>query len=133
MDRQRDIMALRAKVPKTAKLSETSLAGKLQRHVLTYKNTLDTLRVARANAESDLAVLLASHLDRPREAKKTLANLFAAPGTIHLASRSATVRLMPAATMPERAALSAFLQDLTRLNLALPGDPDRRHLRWMLK
>ncbi len=133
MDRQREIMALRAKVPKAAKLSDTPLAGKLQRHVLTYKNTLDTLRVALANAESDLAVLLASHLDRPREAKKTLPNLFAAPGTVHLAARTATVRLMPAATTPERAAIGAFLQDLSRLNLNLPGDPDRRHLRWMLK
>ena len=133
MERQRELMALRATVPKTAKLSETSLAGKLTRHVLSYKNTLDTLRVALANAESDLAVLLASHLDRPREAKKTLANLFAAPGTIHLASSGATIRLMPAATAPERVALSAFLQDITRLNLTLPGDPDRLNLRWMLK
>ena len=133
MERQRELMALRATVPKTAKLPETPLAGKLTRHVLSYKNTLDTLRVALANAESDLAVLLASHLDRPREAKKTLANLFAAPGTVHLASSSATVRLMPAATAPERAALSALLQDIGHLNLTLPGDPHRLNLRWMLK
>jgi len=30
---------------------------------------LDTLRTALANVEADLAVLLARHLDRPREAR----------------------------------------------------------------
>ena len=133
MERQRDLMALRAKVPKKAKLSETPLAGKLKRHLLPYKNVLDMLRVVLANVESDFAVLLAPRLDRPREARKLLATLFAAPGTIHLGSRSVTVRLMPAATAPERIALSAFLRDVSQMNLTLPGDPDRRALRWMLK
>src|SRR5690242_20754989 len=53
---------------------------------------LDTLRTALANLESDFAVLLARRLDRPREAKKLLATLFAAPGTIHVGSRAVTVR-----------------------------------------
>jgi len=91
------------------------------------------LRVVLANVESDFAVLLAARLDRPREARKLLATLFAAPGTIHLGSRSVTVRLRPAATAPERIALSAFLRDVSQMNLTLPGDPDRRALRWMLK
>jgi hypothetical protein len=62
MDRQRDLMALRAKVPKTTPVSETPLAGKLRRHELRYKNVLDTLRSALANVESDLAVMLARHV-----------------------------------------------------------------------
>jgi len=123
MDRQRDLMALRATVPRTAKVSETSLAGKLKRHLLPYKNVLDTMRVVLANVESDCAVLLAPRLGRPREAKKLLATLFAAPGTMHLGSRSVTVRLMPAATAPERTALSAFLRDVSQMNLTLPGGP----------
>lgn len=132
MERQRDLTALRAKVPAVAPVSETPLAGKLRRHQLGYKNVLDTLRIALSNLESDLAVLLARHLDRPREVKKLIATLFAAPGTVHVSSRGVTVRLMPAATESERLALRAFLRDVTRLRLSLPGDPDRRRLRWVL-
>jgi hypothetical protein len=133
MERQRDLMALRAKIPAMAKVSETPLAGRLRRHQLGYKNVLDTLRTALANAESDLAVLLAQHLVRPREAKKTLVNLLTAPGGVHVGSRGVTVRLMPAGNDAERAAFRAFLRDVTRLRLSLPGDPDRRRLRWVLK
>jgi hypothetical protein len=132
MERQKDIMAQRAFVPRMAKVSETKLAGKLRRHELGYKNVLDTLRTALANVEADLAVLLARHLDRPREAKKLLAALFAAPGTVKLTSRSLTVKLMPAGSAAEQAAYARFLDDVTRLNLSLPGDPDGLALRWML-
>ncbi len=133
MERQRDLMALRATVPAVAKVSETPLAGKLRRHELGYKNVLDTLRIALANLESDFAVLLAKRMERPREAKKLLSTLFAAPGTILLGARTVTVRLMPAASASERVALRAFLADLTRRRLSLPGDPDRRRLAWRLK
>jgi hypothetical protein len=133
MERQTELMALRAKVPKVAPVKETPLAGKLRRHELGYKNVLDTLRVVLANLESDLAVMLAPHLDRPREVKKLVANLFAAPGTVRVSSRAVTVRLMPAATETERNAFRAFLHDVTRMRLSLPGDPDRRRLRWVLK
>lgn len=91
------------------------------------------LRSTLANLESDYAVMLARHLDRPREAKKLLATLFAAPGIVHLGSHGVTVRLMPAASEVERTALRAFLADLTRRRLSLPGDPDRRRLTWALK
>lgn len=132
-ERQRELMALRATVPAVAPVSETPLAGLLRRHELGYKNVLDTLRSTLANLESDYAVLLARHLDRPREAKKLLATLFAAPGTVHLGSQGVTVRLMPAASASERAALRTFLADVTRRRLSLPGDPDRRRLSWALK
>jgi hypothetical protein len=133
MERQRDLMAMRATVPAIAKVSETPLAGKLRRHDLGYKNVIDTLRIALANLESELAVQLARHLDRPREAKKLLATLFAAPGTVRISSRAVTIHLMPAASESERLALRAFLRDVTRMKLVLPGDPDRRRLRWVLK
>ena len=133
MERQAELMALRAKVPKVAKVSETPLAGKLRRHVLGYKNVLDTLRVALANVEADLAVKLAPHLDRPREVKKMLATLFDAPGTVRVSSRAVTVGLMPAASESEREAIRTFLRDVTRRCLSLPGDPDGRRLRWVLR
>jgi transposase len=133
MERQAELMALRASVPKIAPVKDTPLAGQLRRHELGYKNVLDTLRVALANMEADLAMMLAPYLDRPREVKKLLATLFASPGTVRVSSRAVTVRLMPAATEPERNAIAAFLRDVTRLCLSLPGDPDRRRLRWVLK
>jgi hypothetical protein len=56
-----------------------------------------------------------------------------APGTVRISSRVVTVHLMPAAGESECLALRAFLHDLTRMKLMLPGDPDSRRLRWMLK
>lgn len=107
-------------------------AGKLRRHELGYKNVIDTCRIALANLEADLAVMLAPRLDRRREVRKVLATLSAAPGTVRISSRAVTVRLMPAASESEREALRAFLRDVTRMRLSLPGDPDRRRLRWVL-
>jgi len=133
MERQKDLMAQRATVPAIAKVSDTPLAGRLRRHEQGYKNVLDTLRIALANLESDLAVLLAKRMDRPREAKKLLATLFASPGTVHVSSRAVTVRLMPAASDGERVSLRAFLADLGRRRLSLPGDPLHRRLAWALK
>lgn len=133
MERQRELMALRATVPVVAPVSATPLAGKLRRHELGYKNVLDTLRTALANLESDFAVLLAKRMDRPREAKKLLATLFAAPGTVHVGSRSVTVRLMPAANEAERVSLRDFLADIARRRFSLPGDPDRRRIAWALR
>jgi hypothetical protein len=39
---------------------------------------------------------------------------------------------MPAGSAAEQAAYARFLDDVTRLNLSLPGDPDGLALRWML-
>src|SRR5690349_20497731 len=121
MERQHDLMALRATVPAIAKVSETPLAGKLRRHDLGYKNVIDALRIALANLESEMAVLLARHLDRPREAKKFLATLFAAPGTVRISLRAVTVHLRPAASESERIALRSFLHDVSSMKLVFPG------------
>ena len=133
MERQRDLEALRAEVPTHAPVSETPLAGKLTKHELGYKNVLDSIRAVLANIESELAVRIAPHLSRPREAKKVLANLFAAPGTIHLTPKRLTVKLMPAATDDERTAFQPFLDDLSGMRMTLPGDPDCRRLLWTLR
>ena len=123
----------RAITPHHAPLSETELAGKLERHKGDYKALVDTIRIACANAESELALLLAPHLRRPREAKKALANVFAAPGAVRVNATSVTVTLEPAGTPNERQAFGALFEQVNRLGLTLPGDPDARRLRFQLQ
>jgi hypothetical protein len=83
---QRDeMLALRPTTPARAPLAETVLAGKLVRHDQSYKTTLDTLRIACANAEADLAAMLSVLLPKPAEARKLLAAVFRAPGDVRVA------------------------------------------------
>ena len=90
--------------------------------------TLDTIRIACANAESDLAAELAPHIPRAAEAKKTLANLLAAPGNIRVGKRTINVCLLPAGTGPEQRAFSALLGVVNGWRLTLPGDQRGRRL-----
>jgi hypothetical protein len=115
-------------VPRHAPLSETELAHKLMRHPAEYKMLVDTIRIACANAESELAEQLAPHLARPREAKKTLANLFAAAGDVTVSKGRISVVLRPAGTTTERRAMSALLDKISAMNLSLPGDASRRSI-----
>jgi hypothetical protein len=94
------------------------------------KLLLDTLRIACANAESDLAQMLAKAMTRPREAKKLLSNIFRAPAKVRVGSTVISVDLAPAATNSESEAISDFLHVLSTLDLVLPGDPRRRKLRF---
>ena len=119
-------------MPKRAPVEETSLAGELTYHSREYKDVLDTLRIVLANLESDLARWLAPRLDRPREAKKVLATLFAAPGRVRVTSKGLVVSLAPAATTSEREGIAELLRDLNDSRLTLPGDPDGRRLRFKL-
>lgn len=127
---QRQLQAQRPTTPKHAPLRDTELAGKLVRHNGGAKTVLDTLRIACANVEADLANALAPHLPRATEAKKTLANLFAAPGRVRVGLRTISVDLAPAATALERAAFQTLLASLNREKLSLPGDERRRRLRF---
>jgi hypothetical protein len=120
----------RPSTPKHAPLRDTELAGKLVRHDGRAKTVLDTVRIACANVEADLAAALAPHLPRPAEAKKTLANLFAAPGRVRVGLRTIAVDLAPAGTATERAAFRELLAALNREKLSLPGDERRRRLRF---
>lgn len=103
---QRQLEAQRPATPKHAPLRDTELAGRLVRH--------------------DGAPLL----PRAAEAKKTLANLFAAPGRIRVGLRTIAVDLAPAATALERRAFRELLDTLNRENLSLPGDERRRRLKF---
>ncbi len=130
MAAQRNLQALRASTPKRVPLRDTELAGKLVRHDGRVKMSLDSIRIACANVESELASELAPHLRKPREAKKTLANLFAAPGRIRVGLRTIAVDLVPAAKPTEPMAFRELLNEVNRRILTLPGDPKRRRLRF---
>ncbi len=126
--RVRDLVANRPSMPTHAPLKETELADTLVRHKGDYKMWLDTVRIVCANAESELAERLALRLPRPAEAKKVLANVFAAPGDVTISRGRATVTLAPAATTAEQRAIRAFLDEVSAMNLTLPGDGRRLKL-----
>lgn len=124
------LLAQRATMPKRVTVLEAGLAGELVRHRDRYKLLVDTLRTLLANVESELATMLGPHLPRPKEAKKTLANLFAAPGVVRASSRYVTVHLAPAGTRREREAFEDLYGALNAAKLRLPGDPAGRSLRF---
>lgn len=127
---EQEIDALRPSVPKHARVGDTDLAGRLVKHDGRRKLLLDTIRIACANAESDLAQMLATGMAKPREAKKLLSNIFRAPARVRVGSTVISVDLAPAATAAEARAIHEFLADLSTLDLHLPGDPRRRRLRF---
>jgi hypothetical protein len=129
---QRRLESLRPSTPTRAPLSETDLAGKLVHHEVEYKLLVDTVRIACANAESELAAALAPHLPRAAEAKKTLATLCAAPGRVHVNDNTITVTLRPSGTKRELEAMAMFLSDFNRRGLSLPGDESARRLRFRI-
>ena len=127
---QTELLARRAVTPLRAPLSQTELAGKLVYHSAAYKTVVDTVRIAAANAEADLAEWLAPHLPRATEAKKTVANLLVAPGCVRVGSRTVQVALAPAGTGAEHRAFAELFRSINAANLRLPGDPLRRVMRF---
>lgn len=125
LERQAELEALRPSTPTHAPVEDTELADTLVRHPDDYKSVIDVIRIVCANAESDLASTLAAHLRRPREAKKIVANLFAAPGKITVTERAIHVRLAPAANRSEKAAIRQLLVAINDRKLTLPSDPKR--------
>jgi hypothetical protein len=123
LELQAKLTALRPLVPKQAPIEETELADTLVRHPDDYKAVLDVVRIVCANAESELAAALATSLRRPREAKKVLANLFAAPGKVTVTETAIHVRLAPAANRSERDAIRELVLAINARRLTLPGDP----------
>lgn len=132
LERQHRLEDLRPWLPTHAPVEETELAGKLVRHDGKLKMIIDVIRVVCANAESDLAALLAPHMHRPREAKKLLSNLFAAPGKVAVTEHAIHVRLAPAANKSERVAIQHLFDALNQRGLILPSDRKRLPLRFEL-
>jgi hypothetical protein len=120
--------AQRPALPSRAPVKDTELSGKLVRHKGEYKMYIDTVRIALANAESELAALLGTHLARPKEAKMVLANLFRAPGDVRAGKTKITVSLKPAANPDELRAMRQLLETCEGWSLALPGDRKGRTL-----
>lgn len=127
---QRQLEVIRPLFPSHAPVEETELAGKLVRHTGKLKTIIDVIRVVCANAESDLAAQLALHMRRPREAKKLVANLFAAPGKVAVTEHAIVVRLAPAANRSEHEAIQHLLAHLNTRGLVLPSDHKRLPLRF---
>ena len=123
----------RPHIPARIALQDSELADTLVKHSSHYKTVLDTIRIACANAESELALMLAPELPRPAEAKKTLANLFAAPGDVHVRDDAIHIILRPAASHSERLAFNSMLADLNCHKLSLPGDTRQRPLRFRVQ
>jgi len=119
-------------IPKHAPIEQTELAGKLVRHAAKLKAVVDTMRIVCANVEAELADIIAPALKRPREAKKVIANVFAAPGRVDVTISEIRVRLSPAANRSEHAAIQRLLADITARRLTLPGDARHRPLRFEL-
>lgn len=130
---QRELEALRPQIPTHALVEETALAGKLVRHTGQLKRIVDVIRVVCANAESELATLIAPHMGRPREAKKVIANILAAPGKVTVTDQAIHVRLAPAANRSERDAMQHLFAALNQRCLVLPSDPKRLPLRFDLQ
>jgi hypothetical protein len=130
--RQQNLLELRPFLPKHAAIENTELADTLVKHDGKLKTVIDVIRIVCANAETDLAVMLAPHMTRPREAKKLIANLFAAPATVVVTAHAVHVRLAPAANSAELAALQELLDALNQRSLILPSDLKRLPLRFDL-
>jgi hypothetical protein len=133
LELQRDLEALRPQTPTHAPVEETALAGKLVRHTGQLKRIIDVIRIVCANVESELATLIAPHLGRPREAKKVIANILAAPGRVTVTDQAIHVRLAPAANRSERKAIQHLFIAINQRALVLPSDPKRLPLRFDLQ
>jgi hypothetical protein len=127
---QRDLEAIRPLIPTHAPVEETELAGKLVRHTGKLKTIVDVIRVVCANVETELAAIVAPHMRRPREAKKLIANLFAAPGKVVVTEHAICIRLAPAANRSELDAIQHLLEHLNQRGLILPSDHKRLPLRF---
>ena len=99
-------------------------------HDTHYKTFVDTVRIACANVESDLASELAPHLNKKAEAKMALQNLFSSPGDIRVNGKSITIAIDPIGRKDEIEAFDKLLRTVNRWKLTLPGDSEKRHLRF---
>jgi len=127
---EKDLAAQRPDLPKQAPVEETELADELTFHDPHYKVVLDTIRIACLNAEVELAAGLSQYMAKPAEAKKLLANIFAAPGDMRVGDNTVTFYLKIAARKDERKAVAKFFEYINKRNLSLPGDHKSRPLRF---
>ena len=130
IERRAMLEMVRPIVPTQIAVEDSELAGRLVRHTGELKAVVDTIRIVCANVEADLAAIVAPHLSKPAEAKKVVANLFAAPGRVQVSADQIRVSLAPAANRTERAAIAELLALASSWDLTLPGDLKGRPLRF---
>jgi hypothetical protein len=125
-----ELSAQRPHLPTHAPVEETVLADELVYHDPHYKTVIDTIRIACANAEADLALCLGEHLRKPAEAKKVLSNVFGSPGDIRVTDNAITIALHLTARNDEREAIDQLFQEINDRKLPLPGDTHNRPLHF---
>lgn len=125
-----EIKAQRPSMPTHIPLEDSELVGELTYHDPHYKTVIDTIRIACANAEADLALSLADHLRKPLEAKKVLANIFNSPGDIRVNEKSIAIAIHLTGRKDELDAADHLFRQINDRNLFLPGDPKNRPLRF---
>lgn len=130
LKRQHRLEARRPSLETHCTVSQAGLYGTLKHHEEDYKTVIDTIRTACINAEADLAAELASASKRPREAKRLLQNIFAAPGHVRAHPDFIEVSLDVAARKDESASIRALLRVATEWKVSLPGDSLARPLRF---
>jgi hypothetical protein len=133
IERRVHLEMIRPLHPKRAKLEDTELAGKLVHHRGELKAVIDTIRIVCANAESDLAGVLAQSLLRPAEAKKVVANVLSASGSVTVTDSAIRIRLAPAANRNERVAIEELFATINAWNLTMPGDRLNRRMEVSLQ
>jgi hypothetical protein len=133
IDTQASLAASLRKAPEHIPIEQTHLHGKLVHHAEEYKRLIDTVRIACARAESDMAARLRPHLSMPEEAKKVVENIFKAHGNIHVNDGSILISLDAAGNANELDAIRTALEEINALQLPHPGDPRRRPLRFTLQ
>jgi hypothetical protein len=131
IEQQCQLLALRPSTPKKATLEDTELAGKLVKHASNYKTAIDTVRIACANAEADLAGELAPFLARPAEAKRVLRNL-CRPSGMRSAMRRTRPRALPRLESWKAAASWPFSDEPQPLCLGGCITPSRPKDHWAL-
>jgi len=132
VERRVQLELLRPFIPTRIAVEDSELAGRLVRHTGDLKAVVDTVRIVCANAEADLAAVVAPYLRKPAEAKKIVANVLAAPARIDVRADTIHLKLAPAANRTERTAIAALLAEVSGWKLTLPGDHRSRPLRCQL-
>jgi hypothetical protein len=133
VDKQGRLAASLRRSPEHIPVGQTHLRSKLMHHTEEYKRLVDTVRIACARAESDLAARLKPHLSMPKEAKKVVENLLKAHGNIQVNDGSILISLDVAGNENELRAVRVAFEEINALRLAHPGDPCRRPLRFTLQ
>jgi hypothetical protein len=104
----------------------------MARAELELKTVLDTIRIVCVNVEADLAAVVADELLRPREAKKVIANVLAASGSVTVSDDVIRIRLAPAANRNERVAIEHLFATINEWSLTMPGDRANRRIEVIL-